>query len=95
MGLDADDLDAFFDPDMPGYAEAQFASGDPVAGLFRNSYSSALSVGGSLPDFRCPAAAVATVESGAAVTIGGVNYTVASPVETDGGGIAVLRLRDA
>lgn len=93
MSLDADDLAQFMDEDMPGYITAT-VSGTPVGVLFSNGYGSALGMAGSAPAILAQAADVSGVARGAAVTVDGTAYTVAS-IEPDGSGHTRLLLDKA
>lgn len=75
MPFDADDLAAFNDPDMPGYAVATIGGVD-VAGRFRAAYADVLGMSGTRPVFSAPLDELAGVDEGAAVVIGGVSYEV-------------------
>ena len=97
MPFDADDLAAFADTDMPGYAAATVAGFGTVAGLFRARAADAFGIQGSGPEFRCPASLVDGLAQGAAVTIAGTSYTVAT---VEGGddtpvGMALIKLQAA
>lgn len=90
MPLDADDLSAFVDEDMPGNVTASIA-GQSVSALFSNNYADALGIGGSQPTLLLPTASAVSAAQGDAVTIGGASYTIAS-VEPSGIGMTRLRL---
>jgi hypothetical protein len=76
MPFDADDLAAFNDTDMPGYALA-LVGGVEVAGRFRKRYAAALGMAGDRPSFVAPSADLAAAVHGTAVVIDGTAYTVA------------------
>lgn len=82
MAFDADDLAAFNDPDMPGYAVATIG-GTSIAGRFRKSYGEALMVSGIKPTFVASVAELSACAVGAAVKIGGVDYTIDEIITPD------------
>lgn len=58
-------------------ATADFGSGDPVPGLFRDPVADALGMGGSAPTFQGLAEALDPIPYNAPVTIKGKGYRVA------------------
>jgi hypothetical protein len=88
----AADLGAFF---KDFNATAATVGGASVTGIFDAAYDDAMGIGGSGPVFRCASSAVVSAVAGTAVVINSANYTIAGPIENDGTGMAVLRLRDA
>lgn len=92
--LDADDIAAFNDPDMPGYALALIGAA-PVHGRFRAAYAEAFGiVGGTSPSFSAASADLESVNEGDTITIGGTSYTV-SGIEPGGTGQTRLKLETA
>lgn len=90
--FDADDLAAFFDPDMPGHALATIG-GKEVGGLFRKPYAESFGlVGGDNPAFRAPSSDLTGVRAGDDIAINDIHYTVAS-VRPDGAGTTLLDLK--
>lgn len=77
-------------------AASAFGAGD-IFGIFKNGYSQVGGMNGfedTQPSFRCLTAQVPGIKHGDAVLIGGVNYTVRGPVETDGTGVTTLHLHE-
>lgn len=79
MAFDADDMDAFFDADMPGYQLATIGAAS-VPCLFRGPYAESLGmVESSNPSILCQSADVTGVTAGTTtLTVNGASYTVIS-----------------
>lgn len=93
MPFDADDLAAFQDADMPGYALATIGASE-VAGRFRKDYAEAFGVAGNAPQFAAADADLAGVSQGSSLTIGGTGYTVTA-IQPNGRGLTRLMLQEA
>lgn len=96
MPFDADDLAAFNDADMPGYALATIG-GSSIAGRFRAVSAEAF---GITPTYRLQFSAAATdldaVAVGDTVTISSVDYVVAEVMDADiGQGMTRLMLKNS
>jgi hypothetical protein len=94
MPFDADDIAAFNDTDMPGYALATIGA-DTVAGRFRAPYAEALGIAGSSPSFSAASGDLSGVSQGGAITIAGTGYTVTAIEPQSGSGQTRLRLQEA
>lgn len=92
MAQDFDsDLGAFFDPDVFG-VEAVFAGlAAPVTVIFDRPSAEALEVSGYAPEIWAKSSDVSAVAVGAAVTVNGTAYTVAT-IEPDGTGVTRMEL---
>lgn len=93
MPFDADDIAAFNDSDMPGYAAATLGAAT-VAGRFRASYAEVLGISGRQPAFSGASSELTGAAIGGAITIGGSSYTI-TEIEPDTFGQTVLRLQEA
>ena len=93
MPFDADDLAAFNDADMPGYALATIGASE-VAGRFRKDYAEALGIAGSVPQFSAADDDLTGVTQGSSLSIAGTGYTVTS-IQPNGRGITRLTLQEA
>lgn len=65
-------------------ATADFGSGEPVPGLFRDPVADALGMGGSAPTFQGLAEDLAVIPHDATVTIKGKAYRVGRKLFEDG-----------
>lgn len=93
MPFDADDIAAFNDSDMPGYAVATIGA-DTVAGRFRARYGEVLGISGGQPAFSGASSDLSGAAVDGAATIGGISYTITA-IEPDTFGQTVLRLQEA
>ena len=93
MSFDSDDLAAFVDSDMPGYALGTLSGGGTAAGLFSERGSDAFGlVAAPTRSFLGKSADLTGVTVGSTVTISGTAYTV-SAIEPDFTGISRLQLK--
>lgn len=94
MPFDADDLAAFNDADMPGYALATIG-GSSIAGRFRSNSAELFGVvAENRVQFSATATDLSAVGVGDAVTIAGNAYTVAEVMAADiGQGMTRLMLK--
>lgn len=94
MPFDADDIAAFNDADMPGYALATIGAAS-VAGRFRSASVDALGVVvADRVQFSAAATHLAGVSVGTSITIAAVTYTVAEIMADDiGHGMTRLMLK--
>jgi hypothetical protein len=82
MPFDADDLDCFNDPDMPGAVVATIG-GVAIAGRFRKAYAEVLMAAGNKPTFVAAIADLAGVDEDDVASIDGASYTVAEIISPD------------
>lgn len=94
MSLAADDIAAFFDPDMPGYALAT-VGGTEVAALFSAAYADALGIASSGPALRAQTSTLPAVAQGTAVVVDGTSYTVAAVKPNGTTGVTLLDLLES
>ncbi len=88
-----DDLDVFINDDTPGYVDANIAGIGVVGGIFGDDYGEFSGmVAGSKPTLLCISSQITAVVNGTALTINGVNYTVAGAPQPDGTGLTTLNL---
>lgn len=92
MSLDAADLAAFVDEDMPGYVLATLSGGD-VPGLFGSHPVEAFGIAhASHFSFRAVSTSVSAVAVGDAITINGASFSVAERMP-NGNGMTLLLLK--
>lgn len=75
-------------------ATADFGGGVVVDGLFSNAYIDAFGMAGSRPQIDVLTSALTGIAAGAALSVGGVAYTVAE-IHPDGTGMTRLLLERA
>jgi len=90
-----EDLSDFINDDTPGYVDANITGIGIVGGIFGDDYGEFNGmVAGSKPTLLCISSEITTVVNGAALTIDGVDYTVAGAPQPDGTGLTILNLSE-
>lgn len=90
-----DDLEVFINDDTPGYVDASFEGIGVVGGIFGDDYEEFSGmVAGSKPILLCISSQIPDVVNGTALTINGVDYTVAGAPQPDGTGLTTLNLSE-